>query len=72
MTITTYNPATQEGLDFYDHCVEVDKRTNRVIFGQLWVPAPSINDIMKAIYQPGLAAVLFTANPLLAYFKDAR
>ena len=44
------------------------KVTGRVIFGQLWYPDPSTDDIFRASYERHIADGINAACPLQAYF----
>ena len=69
MTVATYNPKTQEGLDFWDYCREVAQHTGRTTFGQLWVRDPEVNDIFSAVYSRAIVDAMFTPSPLAEFLN---
>ena len=46
--------------------------TGRVIFGQLWYPDPSIDDILRATYERSVGDAINVVSPLKALFDVAR
>ena len=68
MTVASYNPRTEAGLDFYVWCNEVARDTGRLTFGQLWVRDPTADDVMYAVYAPSIIDALNTPTPLSRFF----
>ena len=54
---------TDEGLDFYSYAEQIGRDTRR-IFGQLWVPAPTYDEMITAVYSRVLLDILNQENAL--------
>ena len=44
--------------------------TGRIIFGQLWYPDPSINDLLRASHERSIADAINSVSPLHALFNE--
>ena len=48
--------------------VDTASVTGRVIFGQLWYPDPSVDDLLRASYERSIADYMNSVSPLQAFF----
>ena len=60
---------TPELLAMWDIAVSAAKASRR-IFGQLWMPDPTYDDILRCVWEPFVAEAINTPNPLKKIFVE--
>lgn len=54
---------SQADLDRHTYLQQVARVTGRVVFGQLWQPDPSLDDILYVAYHPAITQQLNLSSP---------